>query len=143
MKMPFGLWTQVDPRKHVLDVTQILHAKRQWGKDMLRHAQQRFAVSCTKMAELINLPFGLWTRVGRRKHKFNRVRHTPSHGGSEPLFNTCFLGPVRGHNPNSISIGSAVFAGLTTVTDRPTDHTTRSVTIGRLCVHSTTMQPEK
>jgi len=26
------------------------------------------------MAEPIDLPFGLWTRVGRRKHKFNRVR---------------------------------------------------------------------
>ena len=25
------------------------------------------------MAELINLPFGLWTRVGQRKHKFNLV----------------------------------------------------------------------
>jgi len=22
----------------------------------------------------IDLPFGLWTRVGRRKHKFNRMR---------------------------------------------------------------------
>jgi len=26
------------------------------------------------MAEPIDLPFGLWTRVGRRKHKFNRIR---------------------------------------------------------------------
>jgi len=26
------------------------------------------------MAELIDLPFGLWTRVGRRKYKFNRIR---------------------------------------------------------------------
>jgi len=25
------------------------------------------------MAELINLPFGLWTWVGRRKHKFNLI----------------------------------------------------------------------
>jgi len=25
------------------------------------------------MAEPIDLPFGLWTRVGRRKHKFNRI----------------------------------------------------------------------
>jgi len=25
------------------------------------------------MAEPIDLPFGLWTRVGQRKHKFNRV----------------------------------------------------------------------
>jgi len=26
------------------------------------------------MAEPVDLPFGLWTRVGRRKEKFNRVR---------------------------------------------------------------------
>ena len=26
------------------------------------------------MAEAIDLPFRLWTRVGRRKHKFNRIR---------------------------------------------------------------------
>jgi len=35
--------------------------------------------------------------------------------------------PTRAHNPNSVSIGSAVFAGLTTVTDGPTDHATRFV----------------
>jgi len=27
------------------------------------------------MAEPIDLPFGLCTRVGRRKHKFNRIGH--------------------------------------------------------------------
>jgi len=26
------------------------------------------------MAEPIDLPFGMWTWVGRRKHKFNRIR---------------------------------------------------------------------
>jgi len=36
--------------------------------------------------------------------------------------------------PKGILIGSAVFAGLTTVTDRPTDHATRSVTIGHIYV---------
>ena len=30
-------------------------------------------VSPAKTAEPINLPFGLWTRMGRRKHKFNRI----------------------------------------------------------------------
>jgi len=25
------------------------------------------------MADPIEMPFGLWTRVGRRKHKFNRI----------------------------------------------------------------------
>jgi len=38
-------------------------------------------------------------------------------------------------NPNGISIGSAVLAGLTSVTDRqPTDHATRSVTVDRVYV---------
>jgi len=41
-----------------------------------------------------------------------------------PQSNTCFLGPSRVHIPNSISIGSAVFAGLTIVTDRQLDRLT-------------------
>jgi len=32
------------------------------------------AVSCAEVAKPIDLPFGLWTRVGRRKHKFNHIR---------------------------------------------------------------------
>jgi len=31
-------------------------------------------MTCAKMAEPIDLPFGLWTRAGRRMHKFNRIR---------------------------------------------------------------------
>jgi len=38
-------------------------------------------------------------------------------------------------NPNGSSIGAAVFAGLTSVTNRQT-HTTRSVTRGLIYVHS-------
>ena len=45
-----------------------------------------------------------------------------------------FLGPTRAHNANSASIASAVFARLTIVTDRPTDHATPSVTIHRVTV---------
>jgi len=33
-----------------------------------------FAVSCAETAEPIDLPFELWTRVGRRKHECNRIR---------------------------------------------------------------------
>ena len=40
-------------------------------------------------------------------------------GGSGPHSNTWFPGPTQVLNPNGISIGSAVFAGLTSVTDRP------------------------
>jgi len=40
--------------------------------------QRLSAVTCAKTAEPIDLPFGLWTRVGRRKHKFNRIRQVAS-----------------------------------------------------------------
>jgi len=57
-------------------------------------------------------------------------KNAPSHGGSGPPSNTWFPGPTRVLNPNGISIGIAVFARLTSVTDRqthrqidrPTDH---------------------
>jgi len=51
---------------------------------------------------------------------------------------TWFLEPTRVLNPNCISIGSAIFAGLTNVTDRQTDRKTDrprytpSVTIGHI-----------
>ena len=41
--------------------------------------------------------------------------------GSEPLSNASFLGLTWVHRSNGISIGSVVFAGLTTVTERSTD----------------------
>jgi len=41
-------------------------------------------------------------------------------GGSGPPSNTWFLGPTRVLNPNSISIGAAVFVGLISVTDQQT-----------------------
>jgi len=50
-------------------------------------------------------------------------------------------GPTQVLNPNGSSIGAAVFAGLTSVTDRQTDHATRSVRIGRIYVRSTVMRP--
>jgi len=38
--------------------------------------------------------------------------------------NACFFEPIRVSNPNSITIGSAVFSGLTNVTNSPTDRQT-------------------
>jgi len=35
-------------------------------------------VSSAKTAEPIDLPFGLWTQMGRRMHKFNRIRQLAS-----------------------------------------------------------------
>ena len=62
-------------------------------------------------------------------------------GGSGPPSNTWLPGPTQILNSNGNSIGAAVFAGLTNVTDRLTDHATRSVRIGRICVRSTAMWP--
>jgi len=60
--------------------------------------------------------------------------------------NTRFFRPIRIHIPNGILSSSAVSVGLTIVTaiqtDRPTDHATPSVTIGRIYVHSTAMRPK-
>jgi len=53
--------------------------------------------------------------------------------------NLGFVRPTRVHNPLGKSIGAAVFAGLTSVTDRPTDHATQSITID--CMRSTAMRP--
>jgi len=66
-------------------------------------------------------------------------------GGSGAPSNTWFPGPTQVLNPKGSLIGAAVFAGLTSVTDqqtdRPTDHATRSVRIGRIYVRSTVMRP--
>jgi len=61
--------------------------------------------------------------------------------GSGPASNTWLAGFARVLNPNGIFIGSAIFARFTSLTDRPTDHATRLVTIGRIYVRSTAMQP--
>ena len=52
-----------------------------------------------------------------------------------------FLGYTQVLSPNGMLIGSPIFAGLTPVTDRQTDHANRSVTIGCIFVRSTAMQP--
>jgi len=63
----------------------------------------------------------------------------PSHWGSGPLFNMWLPVLTQVLNPHGISIGSAIFAGLTSVTYRPTDRPryTRSVKIDRIYVRST------
>ena len=62
-------------------------------------------------------------------------------GQSGPTFNTWFHGPTEVQSSNGIVIGSVIFAGLTTVTDRPTDHSTRCKNRPHL-LHSTTMRPK-
>ena len=57
-------------------------------------------------------------------------QNCPSHGRSGPPSNTWFPGPTRVLNPNGISIGSAVFARLTSVADRQTDRQTARYLVG-------------
>jgi len=53
----------------VLDEVQIPMGRGNFeGKGMPRHARRHSAVSCTQTAEPIEIPFELWSRVGRRKH---------------------------------------------------------------------------
>ena len=51
------------------------------------------------------------------------------------------FGPPESTTETSNRSVQSFFAGLTTLTDRPTDHATRPVTIGRIYVHSTAMRP--
>jgi len=75
IEMAFVFWTRVGPRKHVLDGAQIPNAKGQLlGERTCPGMPDNTVVSCAKMAELIDLSFGLWTLVGRRKQKLNRIR---------------------------------------------------------------------
>jgi len=76
IEMSFRVLIRLDPRNHVLDGG--TDPPCEWviltGKGTLSHARRHSDASCAKMAEPIDLPFGL-TRVSRRKHTFNRIRH--------------------------------------------------------------------
>jgi len=61
---------------------------------------------------------------------------------SGPPSNTWFLGPMRVHIQNSISIASAIFAQLTIVTDRQTDRPHYSVHSNRPHLANAAMGPK-
>ena len=69
-----------------------------------------------------------------------KIAPSPSHRRICTPSNTWFLGPTRVLNPNGISIDTDVLAGLTNVTDRPTDHATQSVITDCIYVRSTAMR---
>ena len=106
-------------------------------------ASDRFIHFCTANST-VSLHLTMGHSFPRQNCPFQRGDWTPS--------NTWFLRPTQVLKPNSISIGSVVFAGLTTVTDRPTykykpidrqtDHATQSVTICHMYIRSTAMQPK-
>jgi len=60
------------PKKELLDEGSDPHAKGKFvGKGTCRGIPDdtlHRAISCAKMAELIEMPFGLWTQVGPRKY---------------------------------------------------------------------------
>jgi len=60
------------------------------------------------------------------------LKIVPSHRGNPHLIRGSLCPPTLVLNPNGISIGSAIFSGLTSVTDQPTDYATRSVRIDRM-----------
>jgi len=71
VEVPLGFWTQVGLKNHVLDGVHIPHAKWQfWGGKgrPLVKVQRLSAMGCAKIAESIEIPFGMWTPFGLRKH---------------------------------------------------------------------------
>ena len=93
------------------------------------------SISSAAFAQLTaESPYALQSRATHfppQNYSFTRGIWIPS--------NTWFLGPMGVHNPNSASIGSAVFAGLTTVTDRQTHRPCYSVCNNRPHLRNTAM----
>ena len=71
-------------------------------------------------------------RISAAHRQFSRIRQLAP---LCTLSSTRILGPTRVHVPNGSSISSAVFSGLTIVTNRPTDHAIPSVTTGRIYMY--------
>jgi len=78
IEMPFALRTWVGgPGNHVLDGVQIPHRKGQfWGGKGASHCKKYrdTVVPYAKTAESIEMPFGLWARMGRRNHVLDGVQ---------------------------------------------------------------------
>ena len=65
----------VDPSNHEFDVYRSSIRKGYFeGEGMSGHVWRHSNVSCAKMAELIDMPFGLWARMGRRNHVLDGVQ---------------------------------------------------------------------
>jgi len=75
--VPFGVRARVGSRNSALDGSRSPHAKGQFlgGKDMPGHARRHSAMRCVKMAERIEMTFGMLTPTGPRKHVLRGV-HT-------------------------------------------------------------------
>ena len=72
IEMPFRLWARVVSRNH--RGSRLPHVK---GRLLWKRTRQGMpddtALSCAKIAELIEMLFGLWTWMGTRKHVLHRM----------------------------------------------------------------------
>ena len=70
IEIPFGLWTRVSSRSHVLHGGPDPPWERAiWRGKGAAHVKYNDTLpKCAKMAEQIKMPFGVWTHVGPRKH---------------------------------------------------------------------------
>jgi len=85
-------------------------------------------------------------RIAAIYGRFNGIRHVaPVCTAVHRHLIHAFLSPPESESQTPSGSFQPFFAGLTAVTDRqtyrPTDHTIRSVAIGRIYVRSTTMRP--
>jgi len=105
----------------------------------LSSRMHRFTSSVEKKLRLTRFN---WKQMAKRQnHRSTQMVQSHLPGGAMSTPSNTFLGPTRVHNPNSILIGSAVFAGLTIVTNWQIC-ATLSVTISRIYVRTTSMQPK-
>jgi len=71
IEMPFGLTTLVGSRNHVLDAgsrSSVGRGDLEEGKGHPIVKYRDTAIICAKTAEPIEMPFGLWPRMGHRNH---------------------------------------------------------------------------
>jgi len=80
------------------------------------HSEAAYWPLCTVPSPLLLLCLLL-----TQSNAFQWGEQSPPWGGSGPPPDAWFHGPTQVHNPNSISIGSAIFVGLTVASNRQTD----------------------
>jgi len=79
--LPFGIYIRVGPRNHVLDGVQIAPCEGAFFREKTFPGMpDHTGVGCVKMTEPIEMPFGLWSRVGLRNHALVWVQIAPCQG---------------------------------------------------------------
>ena len=72
-EMPLALWVRMAPKNHKLDGSPSPMRRGKFlgenGRPIVKYRDTLWSsVNCAKTAEPIGMPFGLWTRMGRRNH---------------------------------------------------------------------------